>query len=173
MGERPEVPWQGKALMATRVCGHSTADLLAIGFTKTEAVKWRKIASRYRSRKKPEPPPGPWLERYRNKIKDGWTCKSKRPADVDVATWMRYQRYTSRCRCNGQPFDDVYTYMARITPLVTSVEKPAPKPERYKRMRKADRVVCKADVKNIAARCRQIVAAKLREQGLSLPPLKK
>ena len=164
--------------MVARACGHSTADLLAIGFTKTEAVKWRKIASRYRSRKKPEPPPGPWLERYRNKVKEGWTCKSKRPADVDVATWMRYQRYTSRCRCNGRKPKSIYSYIKqreaeKRRALLPKAELKST--ERYKRLTQTERikkVEGKADIKAIAERCRQIVAAKLREQGLSLPPLK-
>lgn len=164
--------------MVARACGHSSEELIALGFTKREVAKWQRIASRYRRRQKPEPDPGPWLERYRKKIAEGWTWKSKRPADVEPYVWVRYQNYSSYCRTKGRKPKSVYSYIKqreaeKRRALLPKAELKST--ERYKRLTQTERikkVECKADIKAIAERCREIVAAKLREQGLSLPPKK-
>ena len=153
--------------MVARACGHSSEELLALGFAKKEVAKWQRIASRYRRRLKPEPDPGPWLERYRKKIADGWTWKSKRPADVDPKIWVKYQNFASTHRVAGTPIPDVYAY---IKYYMGDIGGNAYKRRVSSRRKKGGSGSKSVDVKAIAARCWKIVAAKLREQGLSLPP---
>jgi len=155
--------------MVARACGHSSEELIASGFTKKEVVKWQRIASRYRRRRKPEPAPGPWLERYRKKIADGWTWKSKRPDDVAPKIWVKYQNFASSHRVAGTKIPDVYAY---IKYYMGDLGGNAYKRRVSRRRKKQIGSRKPIDVKAIAERCREIVAAKLREQGLSLPPRK-
>ena len=97
--------------MVARACGHSSEELIAIGFTKREVAKWQRIASRYRRRQKPEPDPGPWLKRYRKKLKEGWTCKTKKPEGVDGKLWVRFLNCASYHRVHKNAVPDFQTYL--------------------------------------------------------------
>lgn len=155
--------------MGARACAYSRDDLLAAGLSPKEIPKYQRIAGRYRIRGIPEPAPGPWVARYRQKLAAGWTWKSKRPSDVDPDTWVRYQNFASSHRTDGSPIPDVYAYIkSHMGDVGGGVYRRTVSPKRVK----VREVRCHADVKAIAERCRQIVAAKLREQGMCLPLLK-